>query len=65
VKQRAKLYVFLQEFEWHMRRLIQRAIEMSNDPEAMKRLREEAGLDRTDKSVKPESTEKPQPEARP
>lgn len=65
VKQRAKLYVFLQEFEWHMRRLIQRAIEMSNDPEGMKRLRKEAGLDRNDGSAKPAPAEKAQPETKP
>ncbi|GMU91030.1 MAG: hypothetical protein AMXMBFR4_00880 [Candidatus Hydrogenedentota bacterium] len=65
VKQRAKLYVFLQEFEWHMRRLIQRAIEMSKDPEGMKRLLEEAGLDRNEGRPKSGSPDKPQPEAKP
>ncbi|GMV95105.1 MAG: hypothetical protein AMXMBFR82_48830 [Candidatus Hydrogenedentota bacterium] len=31
VAQRAKLYIFVQDFEWHMRRLIQKAREVGGD----------------------------------
>ncbi|HRI87140.1 MAG TPA: hypothetical protein PLJ47_07620 [Candidatus Hydrogenedentes bacterium] len=41
VKQKAKLYVTLQEFEWQMRRLVQRAKEMTD--EELRKMRDEWG----------------------
>ncbi|MDZ4859208.1 MAG: hypothetical protein SGI88_09485 [Candidatus Hydrogenedentes bacterium] len=43
VRQKAKLYVTLQEFEWQMRRLVQRVKEMSDDE--LKKMRDEWGRD--------------------